>query len=180
MDDILSQNGSKGDKNKTRRAEVRGPGALGERAAGRGPRWRTAWSTAWPSGRAPPCWSCTAWRCCPPAGQLERKQKRESVSASSSASSRLGESGASAKLAPVQGVGREGRCCALQRGHLRCDLQVTRPGDPVPETPSHPRRPTSTYLCFDCCLLSRLRTSVTLSVPHHTYASPPPPPLVFR
>lgn len=36
---------------------------------------------------------------------------------------------------------------------------------PAPETASHPRRPRSTYLCSDCCLLSRLRTSVTLSVP---------------
>lgn len=141
MDDIPSQNGSKGDKNKTSRAEVRGPDALGECAAGQGPMWRTAWSTAWPSGRAPPCWSCTVWRCYPPAGQLERKQSQRSVNTSSLASSKPGKRGVSGKLALAQGVGREARCCALEQGHLRHDLQVTCPGDRISPPPPEEHLP---------------------------------------
>lgn len=91
-----STNGSKFNKNKKIRTEVR-RGGQGyrctwwmclHRSGGGGrrqaPMWHTAWSTVWPFGRAPLCWSCTAWQCCPPEGQLERKQSQGSVNTSAS------------------------------------------------------------------------------------------------
>lgn len=61
--------------------------ALGEcactRLAHAGPRWRTAWSTVWPSGRARLCWSCTVWQYFPPKGRLEEKRGSSQKTAAS-------------------------------------------------------------------------------------------------
>lgn len=138
MDDIPSQNGSKCNKNKTTRAEVQGPDALGEHAHGPGPMWRTAWSTVWPSGRAPPCWSCTVWRCCPPAGQLERKQRHESVNTSTAASSRQGGKGG---WKAGSGSGQRGEMLrsGLELPHPGSDLRMTCPRPhPIPAARAGP------------------------------------------
>lgn len=127
LDDAPSQDGSKGNKP--------AGSADGPRGAAAGAMWRTAWSTVWPSGRAPPCWSCTVWRCCRPAGQLQRKQRQ--VSRASARPPGAGDTG-------CRGAGgKAGGCVPPARDRIAAALPPRHGPDKAPRAPAGRHLPPS-------------------------------------
>lgn len=102
------------------------------------PMWRTAWSTVWPSGRAPLCWSCTVWQCCPPEGRLQGKQGQESVNNSTSSSSKPGK-GCPGSWSLL----KEARCCYSNQKKSHCSRARDLPTDHI----SH-KLPEDSSRCF--------------------------------